>query len=189
MIGSLHGTSIIPARYNSIQDSDYLEKIAVRLLEISESRATEIKTNKYSELKLINTIKKDNFELGEYVFFLPLGKGKVIHIDRQDTLTKGKYNLIIDVEFDLGQSCRFAQILNKTEKEISKSEPIDNLSEIEKGINFLNVLRVDFQTKERIDKFLNGLSKEQQKEFREILNQMEKNATHIAKLHKPTYGK
>lgn len=56
LIGSLHGTSIIPARYNSIQDSDYLEKIAVRLLEISESRATEIKTDKHSELKSINTI-------------------------------------------------------------------------------------------------------------------------------------
>lgn len=183
LIGALHGTSIIPAKYNPIQDSDYLEKIAVRLLEISESRATEIKTDQYSELKSINTIKKDNFELGEYVFFLPLGKGKVVHIDRQDTLTKGKYNLIIDVEFDLGQSCRFAQILNKTEKEISKSEPTDSLSETEKDINFLNALRIDFQTKERIGKFLNGLSKEQQKEFREILNQIEKNAKHIAKRH------
>ena len=100
----------------------------------------------------------------------------MVHIDRQDTLTKGKYNLIIDVEFDLGQSCRFAQILNKTEKEISKSESPDNQNEIEKDTNFLNALKIDFQTKERIEKFLNGLNKEQQKEFREILNQIEKNA-------------
>ena len=176
LIGSLHGTSIIPDRFKSIQDSDYLENIAIRLLEISESRATEVKSENFPELKSINTIEKDNFELDETIFFTPLGKGKVIHIDRQDTLTKGKYNLIIDVEFDLGQSCRFAQILNKTEKEISKSESPDNQNEIEKDINFLNALKIDFQTKERIDKFLNGLNKEQQKEFREILNQIEKNA-------------
>jgi ADP-ribosylglycohydrolase len=176
LIGSLHGTSIIPDRFKSIQDSDYLENIAIRLLEISESRATEVKSENFPELKSINMIEKDNFELDETIFFTPLGKGKIVHIDRQDTLTKGKYNLIIDVEFDLGQSCRFAQILNKAEKEISKSESPDNQNEIEKDINFLNALKIDFQTKERIDKFLNELNKEQQKEFREILNQIEKNA-------------
>lgn len=176
LIGSLHGTSIIPDRFKSIQDSDYLENIAIRLLEISESRATEVKTKNFPEFKSINTIEKDNFELDETIFFTPLGKGKVVHIDRQDTLTKGKYNLIIDVEFDLGQSCRFAQILNKTEKKISKPESPDNQNEIEKDINFLNALKIDFQTKERIEKFLNGLNKEQQKEFREILDQIEKNA-------------
>lgn len=176
LIGSLHGTSIIPDRFKSIQDSDYLENIAIRLLEISESRATEVKRKNFPEFKSINTIEKDNFELDETIFFTPLGKGKVVHIDRQDTLTKGKYNLIIDVEFDLGQSCRFAQILNKTEKKISKSESPDNQNEIEKDINFLNALKIDFQTKERIEIFLNGLNKEQQKEFREIINQIEKNA-------------
>jgi ADP-ribosylglycohydrolase len=175
LIGSLHGTSIIPERFKSIQDSVYLENIAVRLLEISENRATEIKSKRHSELKSLNSINKDNFALGETVFFLPLGLGKIAHIDRQDTLTKGKYNLIIDVEFDLGQSCRFAQILNKTEKEISKSESPDYHSEIEKDINFLNDLKIDFQTKERIDKFLSGLNKEQQNEFREILKQIETN--------------
>lgn len=170
LIGSLHGTSIIPNKFKSIQDSDYLENIAIRLLEISESRAKEIKSENFPELKSINTIEKDNFELDETIFFTPLGKGKVVHIDRQDTLTKGKYNLIIDVEFDLGQSCRFTQILNKTEKEISKSKSKANKNEIEKDINF--------QTKERIDMFLNGLNKEQQKEFIEILNQIEKSIKH-----------
>lgn len=177
LIGSLHGTSIIPDRFKSIQDSDYLEKIAIRLLEISEGRASEIKNKNYSEFKSLNTIDKDKFEVGETIFFLPLGLGKITHIDRQATLTKGKYNLIIDVEFDLGQSCRFAQTLNKTEKEISKSEPTNNLDKIVKDINYLNVLKIDFKTKERIDNFLNGLNKEQQKEFREILNQIEMNAT------------
>lgn len=174
LIGSLHGTSIIPDRFKSIQDSDYLENIAVRLLEISESRATEIKNEKHSELKSINTIDKDNFELDETVFFLPLGTGKIVHIDRQDTLTKGKYNLIIDVEFYLGQSCRFAQIFNKTGKAISKSESIDNFEEVKKDINFLNTMKIDSKTKERFDKFLNGLNTEQQKEFREILNYFKK---------------
>lgn len=176
LIGSLHGTSIIPERFKSIQDLNYLENIANRLLEISESRATEIKGDSFPNLKSINAIEEDNYELNETVYFKPLGKGKVVHIDRQDTLTKGKYNLIIDVEFDLGQSCRFAQILNKAEMDISKSDSLDNEIEIEKDINFLNALKIDFQTKERIDKFLNNINKEQQKEFREILKQIEKNA-------------
>jgi len=55
--------------------------------------------------------------------------------------------------------------------------------QIEKDINCLDVLKTDLQTRKRIDKFLNGLSKEQQKEFREILTQIEKNATYIVKLH------
>jgi ADP-ribosylglycohydrolase len=176
LIGSLHGTSIIPDRFKSIQDSDYLENIAIRLLEISESRATEINGEIFPDLKSINAIEEDNYELNETVYFNPLGKGKVVHIDKQDTLTKGKYNLIIDVEFDLGQSCRFAQILNKAEMDISKFDSLDNEIEIEKDITFLNALKIDFQTKERIDKFLNNLNKEQQKEFREILKQIEKNA-------------
>lgn len=176
LIGSLHGASIIPDRFKSIQDSDYLEKVAIRLLEISESRAKDLKSQKFPDLKSINSIEKDNFRLDESVFFIPLGKGQVVHIDRQDTLTKGKYNLIIDVEFDLGQSCRFAQILNKAEIEISKSDSSVNHKIIEKDINFLNALKIDFQTIERIDKFINGLNKEQQKEFRIILNEIEKNA-------------
>ena len=35
LIGSLHGTSIIPNKFKSIQDSDYLENIAIRLLAIA----------------------------------------------------------------------------------------------------------------------------------------------------------
>lgn len=178
LLGSLHGTSIIPDRLKSIQDSQYLEDIAVRLLEISESRAIEIKRTRYSEFKSINVIDKDDYSLNETVFFSPLGLGKIVHIDRQDTLTKGKYNVIIDVKFDVGQSCRFAQILSKTEKEVSIIESDDNTGKIEKDIRLLNSMNIDFQTKERIDKFLAGLNREQQKEFREILQQIEKNVCH-----------
>lgn len=175
LIGSLHGTSIIPDRLKTIQDSQYLEDIAVRLLEISESRATAIKTIKNAEFKPINVIAKDDFSLNETVLFSPLGLGSIVNIDRQDTLTKGKYNLIIDVVFELGQSCRFAQILNKSEKEISVNASISDNIEIEKDIHFLNNLKIDFQTKERIDKFIDGLDKVQQEEFREILKQIENN--------------
>jgi ADP-ribosylglycohydrolase len=175
LIGSLHGTSIIPDRFKSIQDSEYLESIAVRLLEISENRATETIIESFPHLKSLNNIKKDNFELNENVFFIPLGKGKIVHIERQDTLNNGKYNLIIDVKFDLGQSCRFAQILNKADKVISKSESTKDQKETDQGKNLLNALKVDSKTKYRIDNFFIGLNKEQQKEFIEILSQIEKN--------------
>jgi len=183
LIGALHGTSIIPDRLKSIQDFKYLEDVSVRLLEISENRAIEKKRTKYSGIKSINVIDKDNFSLKETVFFSPLGLGKVTNLDRQDTLTKGKYNLIIDVEFDLGQSCRFAQILNKTEKKVpaietadkTKNIEDDNIDKFEKDIRLLNSMKIDFQTKVRIDKFVDGLNEEQQKEFIEILQHIEKN--------------
>ena len=168
LIGSLHGTSIIPERFKSIQDSDYLDNVAIRLLEISESRATEISNNEYSELKSINTLGKEDLELGEKVFFLPLGVGKVVHVDRQDTLNKRKCNIIIDVEFQIGQSCRFAKL---TTKEPTTSQP--NLHRILDFENNNLSLCINIVTQERIIAFENRLDKKEQKEFREILIQIQ----------------
>ena len=89
-------------------------------MKISENRVVKEKVQNYLGLKSINTITDDNFDLNESIYFEPLGRGKIVHIDRQNTLTKGKYNLLIDVEFDLGQSCRFAKLMNKERKNSPK---------------------------------------------------------------------
>lgn len=113
LIGALHGTAIIPDRFKSVQDYNYLDDVAISLYEISFGEITKNGTKKSSNFRTINEIESDNFKLGEKVSFEPLGDGEIVNIYREDTLTRGKYNLIIDVKFNLGQTCRFAKILSK----------------------------------------------------------------------------
>ena len=106
LIGALHGQNIIPTKWKGVQDAPYLESIAERLLAISEDRFDEIISEPIlvRSNKLLNKIEVDNFSLEEVVNFIPLGTGRIRDINRQPTLTKGKYNLILDVLFDAGQS-------------------------------------------------------------------------------------
>ena len=112
LIGALHGHSIIPEKWKSVQDIDYLDKIAERLLAISEDRLEESSLPTILNLKLLNSPKKDDFKLDEPVEFIPLGKGKITFIDRQNTLTKGKYNLLLEAVFDNGQSILVSKLFD-----------------------------------------------------------------------------
>lgn len=172
LIGALHGQSIIPSKWKSVQDIDYLDAMSIRLLEISESRA-DFKTKKQnSDFSSIAEIDKDIFELNQNVFLSTLGEGKIKSIDRQKTLTKGKYNLIFDVEFEIGQFCRFAKLLNIEEE--NKQEFFTG--SIEKDVGLFNGLNLDFDTKERIEKFMDGLTESNKNEFKEIIKLIEKRA-------------
>lgn len=113
LIGALHGQSIIPNKWKNVQDIDYLDLIANRLLAISEERFKKEEFN-YSSmgLKRLNKLELDDFTLGEEVEFVPLGKGKIISIDRQKTVTKGKYNLIIEVVIEKGQTILLSKLFN-----------------------------------------------------------------------------
>ena len=88
LVGALHGQNIIPDKWKSVQDIDYLDKIAERLLAISEDRLEESLLPTIPNLKPLNSPKKDDFNLEEPVEFIPLGKGKITYIDRHNTLTK-----------------------------------------------------------------------------------------------------
>ncbi|MGE4289574.1 MAG: ADP-ribosylglycohydrolase family protein [Salinivirgaceae bacterium] len=113
LLGALHGQSIIPNQWKEVQDFEYLDIISTRLLAISESKfnlepnKNEISSN-YQYLDLEN----DNLSIGDEITYNPLGIGKVSNIDRQAPLTKGKYNLIVDIDFKIGQSCRFSKLIN-----------------------------------------------------------------------------
>mgnify|MGYP006281017229 FL=1 len=172
LIGALHGQSIIPAKWKTVQDIDYLDAISIRLLEISESRAelkSPVKKDKY---KPIAEIESDSFQPNDKVYLETLSVGTIKGIDRQKTLTKGKYNLILDVDFEVGQFCRFAKLLS-----IEEENKADLFTEsIEKDVNLFNGLNLDYDTKERIEKFIDGLDETNKKEFKEIIKLIEKRA-------------
>lgn len=109
LIGALHGHNIIPNKWKSVQDIKYLDRIAEDLLAISEDRFTETINPTNSNIKILNKPQKDDFYLREEVEFIPLGKGKITMIDRQVTLTKGKYNLLLEVSLESGQSILVSQ--------------------------------------------------------------------------------
>lgn len=121
LIGALYSEKIIPEKWNSIQDAAYLEKMAENLYLISCQELISEKPELLTKNKLgVSEIESDEYNKGDEFLFNPLGKGVVKNIDRQKTLTGGKYNLILDVEFGIGQSCRFSKILDIEENDAAK---------------------------------------------------------------------
>ncbi|SEQ04729.1 ADP-ribosylglycohydrolase family protein [Flavobacterium urocaniciphilum] len=118
LIGGLHGQNIIPEKWKLVQDNEYLEKIAEDLLAISENRYVEQKKTAYTNNKLLNNPSNDDFRNEEIIEFIPLGIGKITAIERQPTLTKGKYNLLINAQFENGQSILVSKIFNNKNEDI-----------------------------------------------------------------------
>lgn len=134
LIGALHGHNIIPNKWKSVQDFEYLDKIAEMLLAISEDRFEESRVPLTSNLKTLNNIIKDNFELDEEIEFAPLGNGKITHIDRQPTLTKGKYNLLLETALENGQTILVSKLFTDPAyaKRIEEPKEIEMLLELAK---------------------------------------------------------
>lgn len=118
LIGALHGHNIIPEKWKLVQDLSYMDCIAERLLAISEDRFEEPKNSVFLDLKVLNNPQNDNFHVDQPIEFIPLGKGKITFIDRQKTLTKGKYNLIIEAVLDCGQSIIVTKLFTENETNI-----------------------------------------------------------------------
>ena len=113
LCGALYEDNCIPTQWNLVQDHIYINNIAKDLYNISIGDF--IKSRPQEDLlgvKSINEIDSDIYEVNEKIKFSPLGGGVIINIDRQKTLTSGKYNLILDIVFDLGQSCKFSKFLD-----------------------------------------------------------------------------
>lgn len=127
LIGALHGHNIIPDKWKTVQDLNYLDKIAERLLAISEDRFVGNKLTLLSNLKSLNNPQKDDFILDEIIEFVPLGQGVITFIDRQPTLTKGKYNLILEALLESGQSILVSKLFDgpyfsENQSELSTNE-------------------------------------------------------------------
>lgn len=133
LVGALHGNSIIPNKWKSVQDNEYLDKIAERLLSISEDRFVNDAFTLTLNLKSLNDISKDDFSLNTEIEFTPLGKGKITSIDKQPTLTKGKYNLILEVHFDSGQSIIVSKLFDSPDSagnKVHKNNETETLFQI-----------------------------------------------------------
>lgn len=134
LLGALHGQSVIPEKWKAVQDFEYLDLTAKRLLAISEDNyfsETDKEINKnIRDFKL----EKDDYKLEDKVNYHPLGTGKIVKIDRQQPLTKGKYNLIVDVEFEIGQTCRFCKLINGVIPKSNNSQ--DAIKLIKDKINY-----------------------------------------------------
>lgn len=155
LVGALHGHNIIPEQWKGVQDIEYLDRISERLLAISEDRLVEVKNNSSTQKKVLNNPKTDDFILNQEIEFIPLGFGKIININRQPTLTKGKYNLIIEANLDLGQSILVSKLFNNLNFKPKLNEE-KLVSEIEHIIQLASInLRP-----EAFDKFKDYLSKQ-----------------------------
>ena len=165
LIGALHGKNIIPQKWNNIQDSSYIDKMAIQLLQISENEFKENNTVDFSNYRTLNNISSDNFSVKEIISFVPLGLGKISNIDKQETMTKGKYNLIIEVDFDIGQSCKFAQILS-----VDNMKNIPNIKE--SFNNFLDSFEIDSLVKDQIVSFESNLSDSNKSKFKQLLTSL-----------------
>ena len=110
LIGLLHGNDTLESKFKSLQDYHYIETIADQLYQISISKSDyEPPTINDGDL---NDIKEDNFNINQNITFNPLGEGIITGIDRQDTLVEGKYNLILNADFNIGQTCVFSKIFS-----------------------------------------------------------------------------
>ena len=169
LIGALHGQNIIPDKWKSVQDNNYLEKISEDLLAISEGRYTGNINTSYSNHKLLNNPSKDDYAIGEIIEFIPLGIGKVTSIDRQPTLTKGKYNLLINALFENGQSILISKIFSDSNDNLKLE--ITNVNEV------LLDLALQKLTPKAFSKFETFLAKNKKisDELREVLTEILKN--------------
>jgi ADP-ribosylglycohydrolase len=113
LCGALYEDNCVPSEWSHVQDEMYLLNVAEDLYSISNGNFEKInKQEVFFEIKSLNEIKSDTYQLNERITFNPFGEGVIIKIDRQKTLTSGKYNLILDVAFNFGQSCKFSKILD-----------------------------------------------------------------------------
>ncbi len=112
LIGALHGDTIIPESWNSVQDREYLENIAGKLYQIAQKKYPSDIEKNYTNFKILNDPKEDDFYVNQEIEFIPLGTGKIVSIEKQPTLTKGKYTLIIEAVIENGQSILVSKILN-----------------------------------------------------------------------------
>ena len=98
-----------------------------------------------------------------------MGIGKITAIERQPTLTKGKYNLLINAQFENGQSILVSKIFNNKNEDIKLE--ITNLNDT---ILDLAINKLKPEVLSKLEKYLNN-NKNISVELRELLTEILKN--------------
>ncbi|RZM23933.1 MAG: ADP-ribosylglycohydrolase family protein [Pedobacter sp.] len=113
LLGALHGHNAIPEKWRSVQDLDYLDIVSEKLLAISEDSSEADLIYPKSDFRSVNELPDDNLAIDQEVDFSPLGPGKIQFIDRQNTPTKGKYNLLLGINLRSGQSILVSKLFDE----------------------------------------------------------------------------
>jgi ADP-ribosylglycohydrolase len=115
MIGSYIGFEQIPKSLRRVQDSQYLldcaEALLSRSIDTIKSHDRECcfnNENRSTKLFDLTTLSVD-----DEIHLSSLGVGIVSSVSEQDTITTGKSVLIVEVDFEIGQSCKFSKIISK----------------------------------------------------------------------------
>jgi ADP-ribosylglycohydrolase len=121
--GAAFGLDAISEKWRlQIQDSNFLIKIGKYLADISNGEDNNLKIRSNSrKFTIINSLHREDIKANMRLNHRLLGEGVVINVDHQDLLTKGKTVTLVDIKFDIGQSCKYA---------FRKEGLIDNFSTI-----------------------------------------------------------
>jgi hypothetical protein len=115
MIGGYIGFEQVPKQLRSVQDYQYLLENAEALL------SRNIDTIKsHDRVGYFNTENRSTkpFDLttlsvDDEIYLPSLGVGIVSSVSGQDTITAGKSVLILEADFEIGQSCKFSKVIAK----------------------------------------------------------------------------
>ena len=162
LIGALHGHSIVPRKWRNVQDYKYLDFIAGELLKISEGNSDANYTATEKTMNIPNLLKDEEIIEGKEVNLLSLGKGVITYVEIQSALSKNRSNIIYDVEFEIGQTCRFSRLVNNGIAKISNTSKDSH-----------DLILIDCISRENnqiINKFYSELDEHKKKDFLRIMN-------------------
>jgi ADP-ribosylglycohydrolase len=113
MIGAYISFEQIPNHLKRVQDSQYLLGCADALYMINNNKGNYSgkSIRSYSSNIDIKPLDYRNLSAGDEIYLLSLGSGIISSVSEQDTITGGKSVLILEVDFEIGQSCKISKVL------------------------------------------------------------------------------
>jgi ADP-ribosylglycohydrolase len=121
--GAAFGLDAISEKWRlQIQDAELLLKIGKYLADVSNGEFNNLKIRyKSQKVNLSKSLTRQDIKPNMRIIHCLLGEGIVTKVDQQDLLTKGKTATLVNIRFDMGQSCKYA---------FRKDGKIDNFSSI-----------------------------------------------------------
>ena len=115
MIGSYIGFEQIPNNLRRVQDNQYLLDCAEALLyqktaKINSPNSAGCLYPAHSSKRPIDLT---TLSVDDEIRLPSLGVGVVSSVSEQNTITTGKSVLIVEAEFEIGQSCKFSKVISK----------------------------------------------------------------------------
>lgn len=115
MIGSYIGFKQIPKHLRRVQDSQYLLDCAEALFSTNKSINKSSYAGGCVNIHHMSTKPMDitTWSVDDEIYLPSLGVGIVSSVSEQDTITAGKSVLILEADFEIGQSCKFSKVIAK----------------------------------------------------------------------------